>query len=192
MALNLREIENVLGATARQNKYRVIFTFPSAVSPETDLKTVDILAKSASAPQKEIGIIEVWNQGRKLPIPGDTTFDNTWEVTLYLDESHTIRLDMLKWQDAADNFYINKHSGNPSAVMTDLRVEQLDSAGKTTAVYTIHNCFPSTIGEVTFDDTAENTPQELSVTFTYSDWTIGTGEESDYSPIPATHNDSAL
>ena len=188
----IREIEGVLGATARQNKYRISFAFPAAVTPSTSLKDVDVLAKGASAPQKEIGIIELWNQGRKLPIPGDTTFDNTWEVTFYLDESHTIRLDILKWQDACDNFYINKHSGDPSALLTDLKVEQLDSAGEVTARYTIHNCFPSVVGEVTFDDTAENTPQELSVTFTYSDWTIGDKETSDYEPIPATKNASAL
>ena len=192
MAIKIREIESVLGTSGRSNKYRVSFAFPNAVSTSTDLASVDILAKSTEAPQKEIGLIELWNQGRKAVIPGDTTFDNTWTVSFYLGESHEIRYDLLKWQDACDNFYINKHSGSPAAVFADLRVEQLDSAGKVTAQYTLHSCWPSVVGPVTYDDSAENTPTEFEVTFTYTDWVIGTSEEPDYTPITATKNDTAL
>jgi hypothetical protein len=188
----IRQIENVLGAAGRQNKYRVIFSFPPSITPSTDLETIDVLAKSTSAPQKEIGLIELWNQGRKLPIPGDTTFDNTWNVSFYLSEDHALRLDMLKWQDAADNFYQNKHTGDPSAIFSDMIVEQLDSAGKATAKYILHSCWPSVVGEATFDDSAENTPQEFEVTFTYSHWNSGEGDNPDYDPIPATKNPTAL
>jgi len=192
MANKIRQIENVLGTAGRQNKYRVIFSFPSGISPITGLEDIDILAKSTSAPQKEVGLIELWNQGRKLPIPGDTTFDNSWEVSFYLSEDHALRYDMLKWQDACDNFYKNKHTGDPSEIFADLHVEQLDSAGKATAIYTLHSCFPSVVGEVTFDDSAENTPQEFSVTFTYSHWNTGTSDEPVYEPNPATKNPTAL
>jgi len=192
MANKIREIENVLGTSGRQNKYRVSFAFPAAVSTSTDLASVDILAKSAEAPQKEIAPIELWNQGRKLPIPGDTTFDNNWVVSFYLGESHEIRYDLLKWQDACDNFYKNKHTGDPSSIFSDLRLEQLDSAGKVTAQYTLHSCWPSVVGSVTYADDAENAPTEFEVTFTFSDWVIGTGEEPDYTPIPATKNPTAL
>ncbi len=192
MSNKIRQIENVLGTAGRQNKYRVIFSFPPAITPTTGIEEIDVLAKSTSAPQKEIGLIELWNQGRKLPIPGDTTFDNTWVVSFYLSENHALRLDMLKWQDACDNFYQNKHTGNPSEVFADLTVEQLDSAGKATAVYTLHSSFPSVVGEVTFDDSAENTPQEFEVTFTYSHWNTGTSETPVYDPIQATENPTAL
>jgi len=192
MAIKIREIENVLGASGRQNKYRVSFAFPAAVSTATDLASVDILAKSTEAPQKEIGLIELWNQGRKLPIPGDTTFDNTWVVSFYLGENHAIRYDLLKWQDACDNFYTNIHTGDPSAVFSDLRIEQLDSAGKVTAQYTLHGCWPSVVGPVTYADDAENSPTEFEVTFTYSDWVVGTSEEPIYTPIQPTKNPTAL
>jgi hypothetical protein len=192
MAIKIREIENVLGTSGRQNKYRVSFAFPAAVSTATDLASVDILAKSTEAPQKEIGLIELWNQGRKLPIPGDTTFDNTWTVSFYLGENHSIRYDLLKWQDACDNFYANRHTGSPSAIFADLRVEQLDSAGKVTAQYTLHSCWPSVVGPVMYDDSAENSPTEFECTFTYSDWVVGTGEEPDYTPIQPTKNPTAL
>jgi hypothetical protein len=193
MASKIREIENVLKAAGRQNKYRISFAFPSQVSGLTALADIDVLAKSASAPAKEVGIIELWNQGRKLPIPGDTSFDNTWEVSFYLGETHELRYDLLKWQDAWDNFYENVHSGQPKAVIADLKIEQLDSNQKVTAQYTLHNCWPSVVGGVTYDDSAENSPTEFSVTFTYSDWVIGSGDLPDYNPgYQASGNATAL
>lgn len=192
MANKIREIGNTLGASGRANKYRVSFAFPAAVGGTTDLQEVDVLAKSATAPQKEIGIIELWNQGRKHVTPGDTTYDNTWPLDFYLGESHAFRYDLIKWQDACDNFHKNLHSGIPSEIFADLRVEQLDSAGNSTAVYTLHNCWPSVIGEVTYGDDAENTVTEFNVTFTYTDWVTGKGEENDYAPAQATLNPTGL
>ncbi len=192
MANKIREIGNVLGASGRSNKYRVHFTWPGGVQGSTPLNDVDVLAKSAIAPQREIGVIELWNQGRKLPIPGDTTFDNTWALDFYLTENHALRVDMIKWQNACDNFHKNIHSGKPEAVMTSLKVEQLDSAGNVSAQYTLHNCFPTVVGEVTWGDDSENTPTEFNVTFSYSDWVVGSGEEDTCTPMQATGNDTGL
>lgn len=188
----IRELSSVLGASARANKYRVTFAYPSAVTGETSLAEVDVLAKTAIAPQKEIGQIELWNQGRKLIIPGDTTFDNAWAVDFYLTEDHKFRYDLIKWADACDNFQTNTHSGNPTAIFADLRLEQLDSAGNVTAQYTMHNCFPQTIGDVTYGDDTADTPAEFNVVFAYSDWVIGDKETSTYTPTPATKNDTAI
>lgn len=192
MGNKIREISNALGASGRANKYRVSFTWPTGVTGVTSLYDIDVLAKSATAPQREIGIIELWNQGRKLVIPGDTTFDNAWSLDFYLPENHSLRLDMIKWQIAADNFNENKHSGIPSSVMTDLRVEQLDSAENVSAVYTLHNCFPSVVGEVAYGADSENTPTEFNVTFTYTSWSVGTEEKDNLQPLQATENETAL
>ncbi len=188
----ISEINQTLQASARANKYRVSFTFPAAVGGVTPLREIYILAKEATAPGKEIGVIELLNQGRKLIIPGDTTFDNNWPVTFYLGENHALRIDMLKWLNACDNFHKNRHSGKPSEIFVDLIVEQLDSAEKATAVYTIHGSFPTNVGDVSYGDDSENTVGEFEVNFAYTDWVIGKGEEDDYSLISPTLNPTAL
>ncbi len=188
----IRELSTALGAGARANKYRVTFSFPSSVTGSTPLDQVDVLAKSATAPAKEIGQIEVFNQGRKLIIPGDTTFDNAWTVSFYLQENHSFRVDMIKWADACDNFQKNEHFGNPSAIFADLRVEQLDSAGNPTVTYTLHNCFPQSLGEVSYGDDSSDTIAEFDMTFAYSDWVIGKSELSGYDVKKSTENDNAL
>ena len=193
MATNkIREIGQVLGATARSNKYRLSFAWPAGVSGVSSLQDVDIICKAAVAPQREIGVIELWNQGRKLVIPGDTTFDNSWSVDFYLGENHALRYDMVKWQNACDNFHTNIHSGQPSQVYADLRLEQLDSAGNVSAQYTLHNCFPNVVGELTYGDDSENTPVEFNVTFSYTDWVIGDGETDNYNPTSPTLNPTGL
>ena len=186
--MKIREIGSVLNAAGRANKYRLSFVWPTGVQGITSLKDVDVLCKSATAPQKEIGMIELWNQGRKLVIPGDTTFDNAWSVDFYLDESHTIRYDLLKWQTACDNFFKNTHAGKPESIFAELRIEQLDSAGNVSARYTLHEAFPSVIGEVTYGDDSENTVTEFNVTFAYTHWTTGDNEEDNFDPMKPTLN----
>ena len=193
MATNkIRQIESVLGTSGRSNKYRFSFAWPRGLQGNTDLASVDVLAKSATAPERELGVIELWNQGRKHVIPGDTAFSNSWALDFYLGENHSLRYDMMRWQVACDNFHKNMHTGNPSAIFADLRVEQLDSAQKVTAVYTLHNCFPTTVGEVAYGDDSENTPTEFNVTFSFTDFVVGVKEEDDFTLITPTKNDTAL
>jgi hypothetical protein len=192
MANKIREIEGVLNAGGRANKYRVSFAWPTGVQGNTNLAAVDILAKSALAPDKTIGTIDLWNQGRKLVIPGDTAFSNSWALDFYLSENHEIRIDMLKWLEACDNFHKNLHTGLPTAVMADVKVEQLDSAAKVVATYVLHGCFPQTVGEVTYGDETSDTIVEFNVAFAFTDWTIGEGEFNNFTPIQPTKNPTAL
>ncbi len=192
MSNKISEIGQVLGSTARSNKYRLSFTWPRGVSGVTNLQEVDIICKAASAPGREIGVIEVWNQGRKLVIPGDTAFDNSWSVSFYATENHSIRYDMVKWQVACDNFHQNIHSGQPYMIFADLKLEQLDSAGNVSAQYTLHNCFPTSVGEISYGDDSADTPVEFDITLSYTDWVLGSGEEDEWKPLSATRNPTGL
>lgn len=169
------ELKAALGAGARANKYRINFTVPSAVPTTSALINADVLCKAASFPQVSIGQIEVFNQGRKLIIPGDTAYDNNWNLTFYNTEDHALRKDMISWMVAADHFQNNSHSGDPSAIMGELSVEQLDSKGNPTAMYTFHNVFVQSVAELTVADDQVDTVQEYDVTFSFTDWVVGSG-----------------
>jgi len=175
MANKLAELKSAIGAGARANKYRLNFSIPSAIPTVSELQNVDALCKSSSFPSMSIGQIEVFNQGRKLVLPGDTTYDNTWEVTFYNTEDHGLRRDMISWMTSADNFQNNQHSGDPTQIMGELSVEQLDSAGLPTAKYTFHNVFVQSVAEVSVGDEDADTIQEFGVTFSFTDWVVGDG-----------------
>jgi hypothetical protein len=172
----LAELKNALGAGARANKYRVNFSVPAAVATLSNLQNVDALCKASNFPSMTIGQIEVFNQGRKLILPGDTTYTNVWTLSFYNTEDHSLRKDMISWMKSTDHFQNNTHSGDPSALMGELSVEQLDSAGNPTTKYTFHNVFVQEVGELAVGDDQVDTVQEYDVTFSFTDWVVGDGE----------------
>lgn len=193
MANKVNQLKSLIGAAARPNKYRVTFDIPSAVNYTKDNhnsgRTFDILCKASSFPSMTIGQIEVWNQGRKLIIPGDTTYTNSWTLSFYQTEDHAIRKAMIAWMKRTDHWQGNSHSGEPSNVMTDLHVEQLDSDGNPTIMYTFHNAFVMEIGEITLGDDQADTPMEFDVTFSFTDWTTGkSGSTTDTVNSPEFEN----
>jgi hypothetical protein len=176
MVNKVAELKNALGSAARPNKYRVNFSVPASVPTVSDLSTVNTLCKATSFPSATVGQIEVWNQGRKLVIPGDTSYTNTWELTMYQTEDHALRRDMIAWMKAADHFQNNSHSGNPAAILGEISVEQLDSAGNPTAKYTFHNVFVQEVGNVELSAEQVDTAMEFTVTFSFTDWVVGDTE----------------
>ena len=193
MANVINELKSALGAGARPSKYRVTLSFPGGVSTSSNQRNISVLAKATSFPSMTIGVIEVFNQGRKLPLPGDTTFTNTWNVTFYNTEDHNIRRDFVAWMASIDHYQDNKHSGVPASLMVDASVVQLDSAGNETAKYTFHNLFPSEVAEITLGADTIDAVQEFDVTFTFSDWVVGGNTvQEPGSANPPTLNETAL
>jgi len=176
MANKLNELKMALGAGARSNKYRINFTYPAGINSGTDMSKFDVLAHSTNFPGKTIGQIDVFNQGRKLPLFGDTNFQNTWTITIYNTEDHAIRRAMLNWMKACDNFQENRHSGVPGDLMVNMSIEQLDSAGNGTAKYTFHNAWISEVADTQVADENQDQIQEFDITITYSDWVTGDDE----------------
>jgi len=188
MANKLAELKTALGAGARTNKYRINFSVPATVPVQSDLRNADVLCKATNFPSMTIGQIEVFNQGRKLIIPGDTTYTTTWTVTFYNTEDHGLRRDMISWMKSADHFQTNTHSGSPAAIMGEMSVEQLDSAGNPTAIYTFHNVFVQEVAELAIDDSQNDSIQEFDVTFSFTDWVVGNGDINN----PAAGNAATL
>lgn len=186
MANKISQLKQALGAAARPNKYRVNFAIPAAVATSSDLSQANVLCKATSFPSVTLGQIEVHNQGRKLVIPGDTSYTTTWELTFYQTEDHSLRKDMISWLHSADDFQRNRHSGDPTAVMGTLSVEQLDSAGNPTVKYTFHNVFVHEVGEVALADDTNDEAMEFAVTFSFTDWVVGEGPDN----APSSGNDS--
>jgi hypothetical protein len=169
MAINgLQELKNELKAGARPNKYRLhlpsIAGGPGAVQQ-------DVLAKATSLPETAIGVIDVWNQGRKLPIAGDKTYTSTWDVTFYNTQALEIRGMMEDWMKSIDDVQGHTREWQFNGdYMQDLQVEQLDGQNGVTATYKIYNAWPSNISAVDLADDAQDTVSEFTVTFSYSHW----------------------
>lgn len=169
MANTIAELKAAIGAGARVAKFKI--TMPTVTgAPGVSFPGATLLCKSASLPDVRLGTTDVWMQGRKLPIPGDTEYTNNWTLDFYNTLTHDLRNDFVKWMVAIDDFHKNVRKCSIADVMVDLVVSQLGCDGEITAEYTLHNCFPSDVAEVTLDASQINQIQEFRVTFTYSSW----------------------
>lgn len=181
MLNKIEDLKRVLKGGARATKYEVRLSIPTRVDTLMELKDMAILAKSADFPSMQIGQIEAFIQGRKIPIPGDTQYDNLWPVTFYMDNAHKIRKQFVAWMKAIDNFQANTHSGVPNDLFVEMSVVQLDSLGKGVAVYTFKDVWPQMVGVVTAAADSTDTLQEFEVQFSFSSWIVEGTNGSEFS-----------
>mgnify|MGYP003959508505 CR=1 FL=1 len=163
MAKTPASLRKALQNGARANKYNVNLNVSGEIIEE--------LVKATSFPEKTIGQVEVFAQGRKVILHGDTEFTNTWDVTFYLDEDHSNRKVFLEWMTRIDDYETNVHA-NVTEEMVDMLVTQADMSGDDTVSYKFKNCFPSNVGSVDVADDTNNTISEFTVTFSFDNWEI--------------------
>lgn len=169
---NINELKSAIGVGASANKFKIVFGVPAA-NPGLDVNSRNgsVLAKATSFPSKTIGQTEVFKHGKKLPLPGDVEFENTWDVTFHNTQDHDIRKIFLQWQKEMDDFKTGNHTGNPEDYMVSSQVIQLGAVvTEETANYIFENMFPQVVGPIEVADENQNQIQEFVVTFSFSDF----------------------
>lgn len=179
MNTDIHQFQTALGVGARTSKFRVSITSPSGNTDFGFTPEDNILCKAAAFPEKSIGQVPVYKNGRKVVIAGETEFSNSYTLEFYLTQDHSLRNKMVEWMNSIDNFKNNTHTNNIEEYMAELTVFQTQfenadaSSGtdvKDESSVTLFNCFPSTVSEVRADSETTNTVQIFSVTFTYTYW----------------------
>lgn len=172
MAGNSRvnSLKTKLGMGARPNKYRVLLTIPKAVGASIDGNTLDTICKGASIPEKIMGQIEAFSQGRKIILAGDAQFSNSWTLTFYDTENHKLRNAFTKWQEMIDDF--ENHSRGIKShndYMAEPEVHQLSTIdNKATAKYKFYNMFPVNVSNLELADETNDQLGEFTVEFAFS------------------------
>lgn len=155
---------------ARSDKYFIEIGSPVGVPGlsfgEDDL----VLCNIASFPPRNLGEADVWVQGRKLKIPGDSIFDQSWNIEFYNTPQHDNRSKFLEWMNAIDTYINNHHTCHPEDFMVTLKIHQVNCEGKAVATYEIYNAWPSVVGAIDVGADKINQIETFSVEFTYSHW----------------------
>lgn len=152
------------GGGARPNKYHVFISGGMLAL----LDNLDVLAKATSFPGKTIGEVPVYAPGgRKVVLQGDTEFEQTWEVTFYETNTHTVRTIIISWMNMLDNYANATHTETDGSSAI---VSQLNASGLPTANYIFHNVWPKSIDSIELADDAANQIIETKVTFAFDYW----------------------
>lgn len=133
------------------------------------------LVKSTSLPEVSFEEVAVKYGSLTYKIAGEKTYSD-WAISINIDEKGEI---LQKFHDWHDGIY-NMKTGNvnlPKNYYQQQSVHLLDYTGNTTKIYKMFNCWPKAIGETTLDYSS-NEIATFNVTFSYSHFTVESGEDS--------------
>lgn len=184
-------LEGILRDGARSAKFWVEITVPEKSIGLPEQKNMSFICKGTSFPGKTLDTIPFVYKGRTIPLPGQHKYQQTWDLTFYLEEQHHSRVVFMDWMQAMNQaheaYYDTSHGSAYSTssltkkiredsrhgIASSFKVYQLDfDLKKKTAEYTLYNCFPISIGEVTLGSDQVGAVGEYTVTFAYSDFIV--------------------
>lgn len=156
----LRAFES--GDFARPNLFRVEIPYLG--------KNFSFKCKAAPIPAANVEPIPVGFQGKKLKVAGDRTFDD-WAVTIYNDDKHEVRQQILDWQNICHAQGPEITGGTPAEYKKVATISQLGRDGKTvTKTHTIYGLWPTIVGEVQLDWDQNNEIETFETTFALDYW----------------------
>lgn len=190
MAFQITQFQKALNsAGARSSLFEVSVTggiVPTTnESGDTKVKINEDMrfrCRATTIPGLTVTPIVTTYKGRELKIPGEMEFAD-WSVTIMNDNGSKVRRALERWMAI-----INAHGDNAmkDTLLTandagtypwtgTASVTQFDKAGSSTHVYSMVNCWPTSIDpiDVSYDNTG--TIQEYGATFALDYWTYAKG-----------------
>lgn len=179
------KFHEILGDAARTTKFTFVLP-PITGNPEL-MNHLVYSVKSLTLPTIEHTPFEFKHKGQTIPIRGVTKFSQSFSVTFYLSETHILKRFFEEWIAMIEqrHYYYNprKEAQKQRQVAgigddlppyltwynTTAYIEQWDFDGmKPTAVYEIHNVFPTRVEAPTYSYDSVGQIAEFTVTFACS------------------------
>jgi hypothetical protein len=140
----------------------------------TNMGTVEFLCHATSFPASTITSTPIAYMGREINIPGNRAAE-TWTSTIYNDEGHSVRNDLIAWMNKLNDFETNTRAADyddPSKYGGTMAVRQFSkSSTAITNSVKFFNIWPSSVAEISLD-WATSEIQDYEVTWEFSHWNI--------------------
>jgi len=165
----IREIEYIMGAGARTNKYRVLIPFGG--------REIDIQCHDVNAPGRSMGVAEVFLKGRKYQLAGDRADEGSLTLTFYNDPELILRTTLLDMVNDIQDYNVPGSSGgggyggggSPLPYQTDVTIEQLDHEERVVIATVYHSAFVTEVGAIDYqDEIGEISTTALTLSYTGS------------------------
>lgn len=126
--------------------------------------------KAAPMPAAQVEKIAVGYMNRKINVAGDRTFDD-WTVTVYNDDAHKTRQQILDWQAMAHGQGNEITGAKPSDYKKTATIRQFARDGKTISKeYTITGLWPTNVAELQMDWDTNSEVSTFEATFAMDWW----------------------
>lgn len=151
--MNVDSFKASFNDMARPNKFEVILARAG---------NLQFMAKGTEVPGNSVDPMDVNYMGRIVKLPGDRQ-NPDWTITVYGRDTFENYNAFADWLEE-----INQVRGNvsapPSAVKEDGIIRQLGRDGSVLRTWKILGCFPTELGNVSYDWGNNSTPLEFTVT----------------------------
>jgi hypothetical protein len=177
LAFNLQEFRanGIVDGYARPSLFQVTLAQDLTGSLPFDVTMLDRLrfvARGASLPGLNSGIIRVPYMGRTVPIAGEGRDYEDWVVTIFNNEDFALRELFESWSNAINSFESNIRNpaiANENYVL-DFNVNQFAKTGEIIRSYKIIDAWPSRISAIDVDWEDANRAEVFQVSFSYAYW----------------------
>jgi hypothetical protein len=158
---NIQNFKGSFQDLARANRYEV-----QGFGAQNDLK---YMARTASAPAANIGVVDAAYQGRIIKLPGDRTYED-WTMTLYYNTNNAEYNFFYIWHDLLNEAVLNTtltQTVGLSGKLSDGRVSLMDRTGDRLKTWILIGAIPVNISAIEFGADTNDTIAEFTVTFAY-------------------------
>ncbi len=172
-----KQLERTGGDLARQNKFKVSIVPPDVLQDEFQNDFVSAMVKKVNMPQVMVNDFPFERAGKILHIPTHTTFEDL-NITFHNDVNHYMRNLMLKWQKICLSNWTDNITSVPILSLSGrIMVLQYNASNQFTSLIEMVNCWPKVVSGVDFGQDSDNTFNDFTVTFTYTEQIIGTNTQ---------------
>lgn len=155
------------GGLARTNRYAVIFTPPTGVSPAS-LQKVMLFCDQVQLPGCNFSTVQNRAFGEFREVPYERLYDNI-TMSFYVDAEMKVKGLFDNWQNVISN-PLTRTYNYYNRYITNMTIEVQDLNDKTRYEVTLWECYPKSIGSIQLDYNNKDV-MKLSVGMQYKFWT---------------------
>lgn len=159
---------------SRDHQMRVLAIGPNGFITKED----NVYITTATLPGYNIANQAVPFMGLQFNVPGSANFpgSDAWAVTFRCDAQLNIREKVLGWQKSVFNAFPDEASNSvgaysPKGAETYADLAVFDRDGQTVRGCRLIGCYPTALGEISYDATAAGNIVTMQVTLAYQWWT---------------------
>jgi hypothetical protein len=170
----------------RPTKFNITLNLPESLTLDADKNrfsnVLNVLAKNFSIPTIKNEPIEIKYRGQPIPVPGRTTFEQTFTLTFYSDEPQLLRTSLDRWIREMDPKLLSKNYKDFENKENFLRtgtllVESLNfEENSAKKKFKFYNVYPTNLQELQFNTDSPSTVSEITVTFAYTHFEVLKGD----------------
>mgnify|MGYP001289211373 CR=1 FL=1 len=150
------------GQPARPNLFKVKIPYMG--------KEFEYKVRAASMPGAQVEPVKLNYLNRQFNVAGDRIYED-WTTTIFLDENHEVREQLIAWQNLCHSMGIEIHGEVPVMYKKSGTCTQYSRDGvNETASADFTGIWPSNIGPVEYDWDTKSEVAYFEVTWTYDWW----------------------